>query len=307
MLRTRQSILPCFLFSLILLLIFCAGGCKSKESYKKEVESRGVVYSRDSFQTEIIAGNKETVELFIKAGINVNDRDPVSGMTALMFAIAKGHDEIIKLLLDNGADVNVDAHGTTALTGAVAAERNIAVIKMLLDKGANVNYIANPESGMTALMFAAFKGHADIVKILLDKGADVNATGKDGMTALRMALLSDKSFAVIKMLLDKGASVNNINTQDGVTALMIATSNLHADIVEMLIVKGADVNAKADEGMTALMYASLKGSPEIVKMLIDKGADLNAKRSDDLTALKYASNGSHDDVVALLKKAGAAQ
>lgn len=270
MLRTRQSIMPCFLFSLILLLLFCAGGCKSKESYKKEVESRGVVYSRDSFQTEVIAGNKETVELFIKAGINVNDRDPVSGMTALMFAIAKGPDEIIKLLLDNGADVNVEAHGTTVLTGAIAADRNIAVIKMLLDKG-----------------------------------ADVNATGKNGITALRMALLKDKSFAVIKMLLDKGANAND--TQDGVTALMVATSNLHADIVEMLIVKGADVNAKADKGTTALMYASLKGSLEIVKMLLDKGADVNAKRSDDLTALKYASNGSHDDVVALLKKAGAAQ
>ena len=99
---------------------------------------------------------------------------------------------IVKLLIDKGADVNAKTDdGMTALI--VAAENGQAdVAKLLIDKGADIN-VKNPETdslnnlGFTPLMYAAFWGRMDIVKLLLDKGADLNAKDFKGNTAEKLA------------------------------------------------------------------------------------------------------------------------
>ena len=68
------------------------------------------------------------------------------------------------------------------------------VVKMLLEKGADVN--AKNTKGWTALMIASLRGQTEVVKNLLEKGADVNAKDEDGKSALKHAINNE----IIKLL-----------------------------------------------------------------------------------------------------------
>ncbi|KAL9064791.1 MAG: hypothetical protein Q9161_008646 [Pseudevernia consocians] len=88
---------------------------------------------------------------------------------ALQAALVKGHDEIVQILLDRGAEIYVrDVYERTALQMASSKGHN-QIVEMLLDRGANVN--ARDDSGNTALHAASYRGHDKIVQILLDRGA----------------------------------------------------------------------------------------------------------------------------------------
>ena len=101
-------------------------------------------------------GNPEIVKLLIDSGADINIRGSISGVTALMVAVGWGHTEIIKLLIDNGADINIkNYHSSTALI--VAARSNqTEVVQLLIDNGADLN--VRGEHGNTALMCAAGNG-----------------------------------------------------------------------------------------------------------------------------------------------------
>ena len=90
------------------------------------------------------------------------------------------------------------------------------IVQLLLDKGADVN--AKKTDGVTALMVASRDGHQEVVKLLLDKGADVNAKRTDGVTAL-MAVSASGYIEIAQSLLANGADVNA--KDNGVTALML--------------------------------------------------------------------------------------
>ncbi len=127
------------------------------------------------------------------------------GQSALNIASWGGRVQIVKLLLDKGADLTAkDSDGCTALhlatdTGCVE------VVKLLLDKGAGVT--AKDRYGCTALHFASKKGGVEVVKLLLDKGADLTAKDWYGCTALHFATESNQS-----LLASKKNSTENLNS-----------------------------------------------------------------------------------------------
>ena len=82
--------------------------------------------------------------------------------------------------------------------GAIAVG-DIDVVKALLDQGANVN-----TGEWTALMWAAWGGQGDTIEILLDRGADMNAKDQKGLTALGLAL-KEKQTDVVELLREHGA------------------------------------------------------------------------------------------------------
>jgi len=222
-------------------------GCKSKESYRKEIEQKGVQYSRESFLKEAALGNKELIELFIKAGIDINVKG-ANGETALMHTATKGNLDGVMLLLEKGADVNAKArHNITALTLALLGGGNkgdisgkhTGIVKLLIEKGADIN--AKDEDGGFPLMYAIVSKNYDAAKMLIEKGADVNATTKEGFTPLLMALTSLGSYDVAKMLIEKGADVNvKANIKDNqLSALQIAIRDGKQDIADLLRKAGA--------------------------------------------------------------------
>ncbi len=117
------------------------------------------------------------------------------GDTPMSLAIKGGHKDMVRLLLDNGADVRY-------LSWA-AAEGHTDIVRLLLDKGADVNF---GHQG-SPLSWAAFKGHTDIVRLLLDKGADVE--GKRDFNTSPLILAAEGGHKdIVRLLLDNGADIN---------------------------------------------------------------------------------------------------
>ena len=124
----------------------------------------------------------------------------------LIAAARKGHLEEIEHLLNEGADVNV-VENNSGMTALMIVAYDMGqfdeVAKLLLDKGANVN--AKAKDGNTALMGAVLKRKYNLAKLLLDKGADINVQDKYGNTALKWATDTGRQ-DVVNLLKDHGAS-----------------------------------------------------------------------------------------------------
>lgn len=114
---------------------------------------------------------------------------------------------------------------------------NNQVIKYLIDKGADIN-LSSPK-GITALQYAATEGCLETVKVLVNKGANINILNSDGNTALHFSTL-DGHIAVIKYLINKKADVN-IHNSSGKTALQCADLERYPEIVEVLVNKKEDL------------------------------------------------------------------
>ncbi len=110
-----SKFLCCLAFFVSLTFVVFICGCKSKESYRKELERKGIPYSVESFLGRVGVGNKEIIELFFKAGMNVNAKGN-NGETALIQAAVNHNIEMLKMLIKKGADVNAkNNRGDTAL------------------------------------------------------------------------------------------------------------------------------------------------------------------------------------------------
>ena len=109
-------------------------------------------------------GHTAVVGFFVEMGAEVDNRD-INGRTALMYASSGPFEETVKLLLTKGAQVNVQGtlEGFTALMTA-AAEGQTEIVRRLLDHGADRSL--EDKDGDTALSFARQKGHAEVVELL---------------------------------------------------------------------------------------------------------------------------------------------
>ncbi len=273
------------------------GTAKVLLDFEANVNSTENKYGCSSLVFASQNGHGDVVKLLVERGANVN-LATASGWTALMLASKHGHYGIVKLLLEVGAELNsLQCVGTTALIQATLGG-HCHVVRMLLEKGAEVNIATVPE-GKTALTIACWLGHTNIVEMLLKFKAAVNLTEMSGLSSLIIA--SDRGHGnVVKLLLEKGAEVNLARLDRGVTALRQASQNGHYDVVKVLLNWGAEVNFLDQDKATALITASHCGHCDVAKALLAKGADVNAARLSGSTALMEASSQGHIDTVRLL-------
>jgi ankyrin repeat protein len=176
----------------------------------------------------------KTMKFFIEKNININLQDN-RGETALMYAIDYDNIEMIRLLLNAGANPNVlNTHNHTALTLAIVgnSSNNIEIIEMLLNAGADAT--AKDRNNWTSLMRAITlmqlmncnytKKITKIVRILLNAGADVNVQNQYGFTALMYAIrdgFDNECFNIVKLLINSGADIL-IKNNKGESALSMA-------------------------------------------------------------------------------------
>ena len=212
----------------------------------------------------VASKNKEMVKLLLDNGANINIKDKIYGYTPLIIAVRVGDLEIAKLLLDYCADINIkDNQGKTAIATAENYSKIEDMINLLKEYGAKTTEQANKD-----LLSAAKQENLELVKEAIAEGADVNA------------------------------KINNS------TALHIISQSGNTEIAKVLIDNKADVNIKVKTGITPLMVASYYGNRDIVKLLLDNGANANIFAQNGDTPLSIAENKNHRDIVNLLKSEG---
>ncbi len=195
----------------------------------------------------------------------------------------------------------------------MAAEGNTEFIKNMLETE-GVSIETKNEHGLTPLLLASWKGHADTVEVLLAKGADIEAKNKDGLTAL-MYTAENGHTEILQTLLTKGASTEAKN-REGITALMYAAGNDHVRSIRALLATveikvetfgmtasfpRSDINAINNNGNTALMFAVSEGHVDSVLALLAHGADTKIRDNDGDTALTIAERRGLSNIVQMLK------
>ena len=247
-------------------------------------------------------GKDQVVRMLLDKGADVNAQGGLYS-NALQAASYRGHDRIVQILLDKGADINAQGGDYGNALKVASSEGHDRIVQILLDKGADVN----AQCGLygSALQVASSKRHDRIVQILLDKEADINAQGGLYGNALQAASYRGHDRRIVQILLDKGA---DINAQGGLfgNALQAASWGGYDRIVQILLDKGADINAQGGRYSNALQAASSEGHNRIVQILLDRGADINAQGGLYGNALQAASYRGHDRrIVQILLDKGA--
>ena len=129
-------------------------------------------------------------------------------VTPMHVGAMAGHIDILSLLLNHGADVDVrDIYGVTPLYRASKLE----VGEFLLDRGADIN--ARGETGATPLSGALWLSRVEFAQMLVKRGASINTHGTDGYTPLHFAV-QDESIQAVRLLLEHGADVDARNDRD---------------------------------------------------------------------------------------------
>jgi len=207
-----------------------------------------------------------------------------AGSTLLHHATAYASLDMMKLLIDKGADVNaVNRRKTAPMHWAIHDE---AKVRLLQGRGAAID--ARQVEGRTPLYQAASLANANgVIRFLLEQGADANSKTVVGATPL-MAAATRGNVEGMKTLLAKKAAVNT-QAGSGATALLNAAASGNATAVKLLLENGANPNLTMKKGDTALMDAAISGVEESVRLLLNAGAEVNARGERGYTALMFAA------------------
>lgn len=191
------------------------------------------------------------INTIIKNNPEEIDKKNENGYTALMLTSVQGCTNVVKILLNAGANVNLkNCCGATALILACVNSNttsNVETVQLLLEAGANVNQcaIGGYTSLMLACRFSNLYSNVETVKLLLQHGANVNLQKNRGKTALMMAckyIDVNSNPETVKLLLESDADVS-LQSRGGATALMwlLCNKNVHKyeEIVTHLTLKTA--------------------------------------------------------------------
>ncbi|KAL7946527.1 ankyrin repeat-containing domain protein [Trichoderma barbatum] len=259
-----------------------------------DVNAKGGPYG-NALQVACHIGNWDLVPLLLAWGADVNAQGGAfsTALLAACFKRPKqgerGDIAMLQLLLDHGADVNAASSKVfgTAFHAACAAG-NMELIRVLLDNGAKIDLQSTGYG--TPLQFACQWGHTETVRFLLDNGADANELGRSAGGRFKTAL--DIAFAftitrnkdeIVHLLLDHGADIHAPRSSFGPIFHVAASSDGIKDnaVLLRLLELGADMNQVEERTGTAL-HCVLLMSPwsqdtklSRIRLLIEHGADVH--------------------------------
>jgi len=208
------------------------GDAWGNEKVRRGLDQEHIEYSPAGFFKSLDAGNMRAVQLFIAAGVDLEQKNSV-GWTPLMVASFMGSEQAAMLLTAAGANVNArDNRGYGPLHWA-SNQGFAQVTELLVQKGAFVNI--KSDKGLTPLLQASARGHADIVRFLIAKGAAVNDADDEGWTPLHKAV-----------------------------------ANGYEAVVDLLMEAHADPHAQHESGLTPVDIAQQKKAPDIMRKLVQR-------------------------------------
>ncbi len=248
---------------------------------------------------------KEAVDYLIR-GKAINKIDS-EGKTALHYAARNNAPELVKLLIEKGADVTiVDNNGKKAIDLAEDKE----VLRSLVEAGAEkaetspllyAIQVGGKAFGRTLEVFSIHSQTQERVNgtvSILRENKAINKVDSDGKTALHHAVQAD-NVELVKALTKVGADVNKEDAK-GRTPLYYAAESGNVESVSALIEAGADVNKVDTKRKTLLHDAAKSGNPKLICLLIKEGLHVEEVDTEDKTPLHYAVESGNVEAVSAL-------
>ncbi|XP_059548745.1 caskin-1 [Myotis daubentonii] len=244
--------------------------------------------------------------------INVNFQDP-DGFSALHHAALNGNTELITLLLEAQAAVDIkDNKGMRPLHYAAWQGRK-EPMKLVLKAGSAVNIPS--DEGHIPLHLAAQHGHYDVSEMLLQHQSNPCMVDSAGKTPLDLACEFGR-VGVVQLLLSSNMCTalleprpGDTTDPNGTSPLHLAAKNGHIDIIRLLLQAGIDINRQTKSG-TALHEAALCGKTEVVRLLLDNGINAHVRNTYSQTALdivhQFTTSQASKEIKQLLREASAA-
>ena len=264
------------------------------------------------------SGSADAVGILLEYGAAINAREPSQNQTALMWAAAEHHPNVVKTLIDAHADLKAHSkQGFTALHFA-AREGDQECVQLLLAAGVDVNILTHPDengtppaptrvgagrtsavrktpgtNGYTPLLVATVRGQVPLALFLLDHGADPNIA-EAGYTPLHWASTEWESFTAnpVYGFLDPMGGIPDRQAK--------------LRLVRALLAHGANPNARMTKpqptfaggyedtvGASPLLLASSADDLEMMHILLDAGADPKQVTATNTTAIMAATGLSH--------------
>jgi uncharacterized protein len=264
-------------------------------------------------------GNVEAAKFLIKRGANVNAVESFGGQTALMWAAARRHPEMVRLLASKGADLDARAIVRNF-------ERHITVEQ---------RYKNTHTGGLTPLLYAVRENCKACVDVLIDRHVDIRVPDPDGIAPLTLALMNG-NWDIAKRLVDARADVNqwdiygqsplHVAIENAYVSLRSGVGNMGTDktpnavdgkaLVRLLVERGADPNqqmffrpprepgqvASSTRGTTPFHRACASTDVDLIKYLLAHGADVKLDTPHGETAVMSVINGrgKEDEIVVAL-------
>ncbi|PAA49418.1 hypothetical protein BOX15_Mlig024438g2 [Macrostomum lignano] len=274
-------------------------------------------------------------------GVSADDLQSVTSMSSsvkgLMEAAAVGNRQQCRSLVSKAGGPNARGNKGIVALHVAAHEGQLEVMKELLELGADIEAV--DEDGDTPLIMAAMNRQDDAADLLIEKGANVRHLNNKGLSAADVALakrnlnmvyslegvshclqydsdIHEKTLTsaaqegntrVIEFWLEHSPERRAYNRQLGQkrTIAFIAALNGHLDIIELLESKRADFELTDDRGNTPLFCAAQNDHFEVVQFLLDKRCNVNHENCNRRTPIFSAVNNGHEDIVSLLIRHGA--
>ncbi|XP_062444620.1 caskin-1 [Rhea pennata] len=244
--------------------------------------------------------------------VNVNFQD-TDGFSALHHAALNGNTELITLLLEAQAAVDIkDNKGMRPLHYA-AWQGKKEPMKMVLKAGSSVNIPS--DEGQIPLHLAAQHGHYDVSEMLLQHQSNPCIMDNSGKTPLDLACEFGR-VGVVQLLLNSNMCAallepkpGDATDPNGTSPLHLAAKNGHIDIIRLLLQAGIDINRQTKAG-TALHEAALCGKTDVVRLLLDSGINAHVRNTYSQTALdivnQFTTSQASKEIKQMLRDASAA-
>lgn len=248
-------------------------------------------------------GNLKMVKSIVTSGgvecdIDFLDKDHNS---ALMYALKSGKKDVVEYIATKTKRINTaNAKGMSPLQLAVRKNR-IDLVAVLVDNGADLDIL--DKDSRTVVYDAVAENNLDMINVLKLNGCDINVYDKEGISPLMYAVEQTNRQMAMCELIRLGANVNYQPPKNYRNALMNAIIADNRTAMDILLKNGTDLNASDINGRTALMYCAKKGNREGIRVLISRGADIFAKDKNGKTAKDIALENGYQGSAEILAKA----